>query len=137
MVDEIIHVPDPAGAQNNVGCDIHITYSCDSAPYVIKTIPTGHFKTGRLGFTEEWEFETLVAKPPTKARCHIEGCASAIQWKVSLQVKCYMVIHVSLVGFVSALILGIEDGVRKDCGSDPIVTTTKCICCTQSELPPK
>ena len=110
-----------------IGAEVHVSFGCDQAPKIEKTVITG---LNQVGFIVSSEYEVYAYIDKTRRRaCTIERCERAIQYEIDVRFIVYLVIGV---GFGLGWGTGTA-GWRRRKSNRTESYTTRCICCDEEE----
>ena len=108
-----------------IGAEVHVSFSCDQAPKIERTVITGLNQVGFI-ISSEYEVDAYIDRTRRRA-CRIEGCERAIQYEIDVRFIVYLVVGV---GFGLGWGTGTA-GFRTRKSNRTETYTTRCICCDE------
>ncbi len=110
-----------------IGVEVHVSFGCDQAPKIERTVITGLNQVGFI-FSSEYEVDAYI-DGTRRSACSIEGCEQAIQYEIDVRFIVYLVIGV---GFGLGWGTGTA-GFRTRKSNRTETYTTRCICCDKEK----
>lgn len=106
-----------------IGAEVHVSFGCNQAPKIERTVITGLNQVGFI-FSSEYEVDAYIDRV-RRIPCSLDRCEVAIQYEIDVRFIVYLVIGV---GFGLGWGTGTA-GFRTRKSNRTQTYTTRCICC--------